>query len=321
MDFVYADENRADIDYFRESVDFETGDEDALNDFEITTSILKKGYTVYAPGTEWGGIVEYLKGTNTGNVPVWKGHTWRGLLMQDIIEPPAGSDYRTVSGEANGIIKNLLSGVLGGFFRVPDRGSGLSVSSYQFPLFCKVGTGIMDMLHKYGYRLSIHAEKEVPGEPYIVYCEAVPAEKVAGEFNADNKVPMTFIDNGMGVNHLVCMGSGELQERQRIDLYLQPDGSIGKTRYYTGFAERKAYYDYGNAQSLEDLEENGRKRLKEIASGKAIELKLPDRDYEIGDVACARYREHDLYIERRITRKILRRTETGEEIEYKVEGD
>lgn len=320
MELIYTDDNKKDIDLFTDTVDFETGDDSTKNDFEIISTLLKKRYWLYAPGTEWGGRVEYAEITNDETTPTWKGHTFRGLLMRDIIEPLSGNDYRVVSGEANAILKELLKDVLGGFFVVPDTDSGLTISSYQFPLYVKVGTGIMDMLRKYGYRLKIHAEKPAGGEPFVVYVEAVQNQKVIGHFNEDSRVPMRLTDNEMGINHLVCMGSGELQNRQRIDLYLQPDGTVTTTQYYTGFEERTAYYDYNNAQSLTDLEDNGRKRLAEIASKKSLRLYLPDEEYEIGDIIAASDTELGLSMEKAVIGKILRKTGDTEEIEHKIEG-
>lgn len=320
MDLIYTNTDKEDIDSFTDAVDFETGDDSTTNDFEITSTLLKKHYWLYIPGTEWGGRVEYTEIMNDETTPTWRGHTFRGLLMQDIIEPLSGNDYRVVEGEANAILKELLKDVLGGFFVVPDTDSGLTISSYQFPLYVKVGTGIMDMLRKYGYRLKIHAEKPAGGEPFLVYAEAVQNQKIIGHFNKDSRVPIRFIDDEMGINHLVCMGSGELQNRQRIDLYLQPDGTITTTQYYTGFEERTAYYDYKNAQSITDLEDNGRKRLAEIASGESLQLYLSDEEYEIGDIIAASDTEHGLSVEKAVIGKILRKTGDIEEIEHKIEG-
>lgn len=154
----------------------------------------------------------------------------------------------------------------------------------------------------------------------MVYAEAVQNQKIIGHFNKDSRVPIRFADNEMGINHLVCMGSGELQNRQRIDLYLQPNGAITTTQYYTGFEERTAYYDYKNAQSLTDLEDNGRKRLAEIASGESLQLFLSDEEYEIGDIIAASDAEHGLSVEKAVIGKILRKTGDTEEIEHKIEG-
>lgn len=320
MELILVDEKNIDIGEFTGDVDFETGDDSTLNDFEIISSKIKEGYSIYSHGSEFGGIIEYFKSTSEAEEQTWKGHTWRGLLMQDIIEPPAGSDYKIVSGEANKVIRELLSNVLGGFFIVPDVNSGLIIQKHQFQLYCKVGTGIMDMLQQYGYRLWIHAEKEV-GEQFKVYAEAVKCTRVEGEYNSDSSVKMRFINDKMGINHLVCMGKGELQNRQRVDLYVQADGSIGKTKYFNGFYERKAYYDYGSAESLDDLEKNGIKRLKELKKGMSLEMDIPDQDYEIGDLILGRDRRHGLFIEKAIIGKILRRTGGVETIEYKVKGD
>ena len=320
MELIYTDENKKDIDIFTETVDFETGDQTTQNNFEIASRLLKENYWLYAPGTEWGGVVEYIQNTNDDSAPVWMGHTFRGLMMLDIIEPLEGNDHRIVSGELNTILRELLGELLGGFFVVPEKDSGLTITSYQFPLHVSYGTGIMDMLRGYDYRLYIHAEKETPGEPFVVYAEAVPNKILAGQFDEDSRVTMYLTNDRMGYNHLICLGKGELQERERIDLYLQPDGSITKTQYYTGFDERTTVYENSNAESLTELENEGIKRLKEIMSKKTLQISIPDEDYEIGDVVVGIDRSNNLRVEKPIIGKILRKSGETEEIEYKV-GD
>lgn len=320
MEMIYTDENKKDIDVFREYVDFESGDETTRNNFEITSSTLKAGYWLYTPGTEWGGKVEYLEKANDSSAPVWMGHTFRGLMMQDIIEPPSGSDHKIVSGEANEILRELFSGLLGGFFVVPEADSGLTIDSYQFPLYVKYGTGIMDMLQEYGYRLSIHVEKEEPGKPFVVYAQAVPNKTISGYFDEDSRISMTFIDDQMGITHLACLGSGQLQERQRVDLYLQEDGSIGTTPFYTGFDKRTAYYNNSNAESLEQLETEGRKHFREVMRKKTLQMYLPNADYQIGDVVVGIDNKNNLRVKKPIIGKILRKSRDKEEIEYKA-GD
>lgn len=322
MEMILLDKDLKEIGPASLDIDFEVGDISALNDFELISQSSLDAYAIYIPDTEWGGIIEYDEGTTDSESLTLKGWTWRGLLSQDIIEPPAGSDYRIVSGELNAVIRDILSGVLGGFFTVPDVNSGQTITSYQFKLYTTVLEGLMDMLSEYGYRLKIYAKKTESGGSIQVFCEAVPAVTIEGQYDEDTGLELRFVRSQMGINHLVCMGTGQLQNRQRVDLYVQEDGSIGKNQYYTGFLERTAYYDYNNAESLEELEESGKKRLRELAGYKKLEITdVEGQSLEIGDIVIGRHRTMGITVEKPVIKKILTIQGDKETIEYQVKGE
>lgn len=302
-------------------VDFEVGDSSARNDFEIVSSELRE-YGIYIPGTEFGGVIEYDENPSYQSENTLRGWSWRGLLSQWIIEPDEGNDYKIVSGEMNVVIRELLSNVLGGFFCVPEVDSGIEVEGFQFKLHCKVLDGLMDLVSAYGGRLKIYAGRTVQGTPIRVFCEFAPAQKVVGTYDEDTGLQLTFTNNQMGINHLICWGSGQLQQRQRLDLFLDEDGNIGEEQYYFGFQERQAVYEYSGVESLDELRKGGIERLKELASGKKLQIDDVDgNDLEIGDIVVGRKNELGLIIEKPITRKILRISGGKESIEYKVKGE
>lgn len=320
MEMILLDKKMKEIGPVNLEVDFEVGDISALNDFEISTQSLD-AYGIYIPDTEWGGIIEYDEGTTDSENVTMKGWTWRGLLTQSIIEPPDGSDYRVVSGELNEIVRDILSGVLGGFFVVPDVDTGKTITSYQFKLYTTVLEGLMDMLSGCGYRLKIYAKKLEAGGSVKVFCEAVKADTLEGQYDEDTGLKLRFVRNRMGINHLICIGTGQLQERQRIDLYVQEDGAIGKTQYYTGFLERTAYYDYNNAESLEELEKSGAEKLKELAGYRKLEINsVEGTELEVGDIVAGRHRSMGIVVEKPIIKKILRIEDGRTSIEYQVKG-
>ncbi len=239
---------------------------------------------MYLPGTEFGGLFEYHYEKTGSNVITKKGYTWRGLLSQSIIIPDPGNDYKVVSGDANAVIKSLLQDLLGGFFYVPDEESGITITNYTFPLYCTTLDGLMTMLDEYGARLYIHADKTAAGEAVRVTAEAAPKQTLIGTLSEDSPVPLTYTDNQMGINHLVCMGSGQLQNRLRVDLYADNKGRISTTKYYTGFKERTAYYDYSSADSVSSLTSYGKKRLKELMSGQSLQVDSVNVENEVGDL-------------------------------------
>ena len=117
---------------------------------------------------------------------------------------------------------------------------------------------------------------------------------------------------------MICLGQGQLEERTRVDLYVQEDGSIGTVQYYTGFDERTAIYDYPNAESEANLIRYGKLRLKSIMTGKSLTIDNSAVDGDVGDFVSAYYNGASASV--RITQKIL--TITGDKWKYesKIKG-
>lgn len=321
MELILLDKHMYELAPAQLNIDFEIGDTDARNDFEIEDAGLD-AHGIYIPGTEWGGLIEYESGTTDSDTLTLKGWTWRGLLTQYIIEPPSGNDYKVVSGEANSVIRELLAvHGLDGIFAASASDSGLTVGDYQFKRFATLLEGITEMLGTYGYRLQIRADRKGAGEAVNVTIEAVPSTVVenTGEFNEDQGIVLNFTDDRMGINHLICLGKGELQARERIDLYVQADGSIGEDICYTGSAERTAVYENTGAEGA-DLAKYGKERLNGIAGGKTLTMSVSGLDLEIGDIIVARHRRRGLSMTSPVNRKILRILDGTETIEYKVKG-
>lgn len=328
MEFLIVDKDRMETGQLNvsKSLDLELG---GTNDFEITLAAADNksvgidfGCYIFAPGTEYGGIIEDKDISTASNTVKWYGWTWRGLLDKSVIEPPAGLAYRTVSGEVNKVIAEVLRGRYGGFFVASNEDTGVRIS-YQFRRYATVLGGLSAMLAEKNMRLRIWADQGGTGEPFRVMVGAVPivdySEEI--EYSQDNKVNLSIRDYRRGINHLICLGQGELTERTVIHLYVQRDGTIGKKQCYKGFDERSAVYDYSAAEDEEDLESYGRQRLKELANYKKLSMTVQDLDLDIGDIVAGRDRETGTYISQPITGKILRIDGLKETIEYTVKGD
>lgn len=305
-------------------IDIEYGtSEDSTNDFEVTDAQMENvaagGF--YIPGTEIGGLFDYVKINSDSDFRVYKGFTWRGLLKNSIIMPDAGEDYKIVSGDANVVISNMLSGLFGGIFSVSAEDSGLTLSNYQFPLYINLLDGIEGMLEKNDYRLKITAQKVQSHRPIQILLEAVPAVQVSGTYNEDNGIAMSYVINNMGVNHLICGGSGELQNRMIRHLYIDNNGNISSTQYYFGLDERTAFYDYPNAESEDDLLEYGMQQLKELASSKSLTMQAPEQfNLEIGDKVRGVFPDGTEIISP-IVSKIYKISNGTMNIELKIKGE
>lgn len=316
---IYLTPGLMEIGPCKADADFDIGDSDnASNDF-VVKGILPDGIGgVYVPGTEFGGLLEYTQTSNQNDVVTRKGYTWRGLLEKGVITPPAGSDYKIVSGDANAVMASLLSGFMGGFFRISSAASGITIDNYKFPLYCTYLDGLTGMLQEYGAKLVITADKPAAGSMIEVTIEAQARKTIGDKYSADYPVSLTYTDDGMGINHLICLGPGELQNRTRVDLYVQEDGSIGTTQYYTGFRERTELYDYSNSESESNLVTYGKRRLQERMSKKTLTLNNADVDGDIGDLVYGYM--NGISTTAPISRKILTVTGGIWRRESKIEG-
>lgn len=300
------------------NIDFEVGTGKASNDWESTVRS-QDIYGLYIPHTEFGGMVEYRSEQTDSGYVTYRGYTWRGLLSRWVLMPPTGSDYRVVSGDANDIIRSILADTLGGMFYVPETASGLTLTTYQFPLYCTVHDGLEQMLESNGYRLYIHAEKVAAATPVRVYVEAVKSTQVSGTFNEDSRLLLTYTENRMGINHLICGGKGDLQERLIVHLYADKDGNISQTQTITGEGERQAFYDYPNAQSEQDLIDKGTVKLKALMSSKSLSIASgTTENLEIGDTARGTFPDGSVVV-KPITKKILTVKNGTETVEHYID--
>ena len=324
---IFLTSDLHEIGYADIEIDFEVGssliDNPATNDFEFEAyNVPDDAAAIYIDGTEFGGIIEYKKQTTEDDSITYQGFTWRGLLSQWVICPDDGEDYKIVSGDLNAVIKDVLADVLGGFFNVPDTDYGISVTNYQFNRYCTVLEGLEKLVQDNDAKLYIHADKTASGEPIEITVEAADVDTISGSFDEDTELTLLYTNDEMGINHLICLGSGELAERQRIDLYIDGDGNVSGTQYYTGFDERQEVYDFSNAESEDDLESYGKTRLKKLQDTKTMEIKIPDDsgEYEVGDIASGIFPDGTT-ISSPITKKVLKITAKTTKITYEVEGD
>ena len=236
--------------------EFSVGDE---NDFVITlkSQVVNKDFLwyesqVFIPGTEFGGIVKDITSLTKSKTVRFMGDTWRGMLSKKIISPPSGQDYLTVSGELNEVLRKMLKEHFGDWFVVPEESTEVTVN-YQFNRYVTLLDGLTSLLESVNYKLSIKYIQGAPGEAGYVEVSAAPINNYSEEeeYSQDCNIKMTVRDYRRGINHLICLGEGELKDRIRVDLYIQKDGSIGKTQYYKGLEERTDVYDYSSADVAE----------------------------------------------------------------------
>ena len=328
MEMILTDADRLELTYLdiASYIDIDVGD---ANDFEISLSRedvrqydVKKGCCIFDPGTEFGGIIEDVQSNTEDAEITFTGYVWRGLLNHMVIEPPSGQSYLTVSGDANRVLGKVLNKGTGLLFEVPDAESGINISKHQFR-YTTALEGLTAMLEKVNARLDIQAVRGDAGEPFKLLIKAVKIKNYSEdvEYNGDNQVGVSVRDFRAGINHLICLGKGELAERTVVHLYVQLDGSIGKKQYYTGTDERTAVYDYSSAENAEVLETEGKKRLKELMNYKSATANTSKTDLAIGDIVSARDRDTGVSLSRPVVNKIYTYQNGIETLECKLKGE
>lgn len=326
---ILTDSNFLDVKTIRHAViDIDVGDS---NDFQLI--IRRAEYSkqfapdnfVYAPNTEFGGMIGEVDTDTSLDTITFQGITWRGMLDKKIISPLSGDDYRTVSGELNSIIRSLIDSEFSNIIVGSAEDTGRTVSSFQFDRYCTVLEGLKKMLKSVGYKLQINLVQSGLGTPNQVIVSAVPIVDYSSEIelSQDQKLNFRFENKYNGVNHLICLGQGELAQRTVIDLYVDKTGNIGTTKYFTGIKEIVEVYDYSSAESTADLREKGIERLQEIMNSQTFEMDVASIDtrVEIGDIIGGKDYLTGITAKQPVKAKVWRQENGVENLTYKVEGE
>lgn len=324
MEFIICNVEKKEIGKLPDSAsfDFDVGD---TNDVEITCEkgLLDFGMYLICPGTEYGAIIEERDSWTNEAEEKWTGNAFRRFLQEFIIEPPAGQDYRVVKGDAHDVMRQVLNGAFDNLFTIPETASGIDVGTYQFDRYTDALSGFAKMLKRKGARINIEVKQGGSNEPFSVVLSAVPTQNLSEEieYSQDSKIAINLKESRRGINHLICLGKGELKDRQVVHLYAQLDGSISQTKYYTGLKERTATYELSYAEDINELIKSGTDHLKEIMGTKTMSMSVQDTELQIGDIIAGRDYETGLYLQKPVVQKIVRMESGTATVEYKVEGE
>ena len=222
------------------------------------------------------------------------------------------------------MLNTLVTEQFNDYFVVSQADTGVTVTNYQFDRYCTLLAGITKMLKSVGHKLHIEYIQQERGRPGYVELSAVPiadySEQI--ELSQDSRLNFVFEETKNGVNHLICLGKGDLQDRQVIDLYVGQNGSIGTTQYYTGIQEIAEVYENASAET-DELEGKGRERLQEIMNSTTFSMDVEslDMEVEIGDIIGGRDYVTGMYAAKPIAKKIYKVSGGTASLEYEIEGD
>lgn len=263
------------------SLDLAYGDEE--NDFRLTVprwTSLDPGSIIYVPGTEWGGIIRepWVTKEDGRTQRTYYGHTWHGMMAERILYPDPGDDYLVVSGDANTVIQQMVQRVgLDMLFEAAPP-CGVNIPHWQFDHDnTYLYDGLRKMLRNFGCALRI--ERGGSGKTRLM---ATPIR--------------SWIDDGRGskygyqlkihhpINHLKCLGQGDLRNRIVVDLYADRQGRVSRTQTLFGIDLREEIYDSPNADR-DQLVENGTEHLCDLQLLSEATLTLPKgASYNVDDI-------------------------------------
>ena len=258
----------------------------------------KDGQYVYIDGTEYGGIVDestYDAGREPTGLVTCTGRTWHGILAAKRIMPEG--DHLRVSGKVGDVLASLVSMMgLGAIFSVELGGANVS---YTFERFCDGYEGIRAMLKASGMKPTMRFANG------RVALSAAPIVDYANKVDSD-LLDFTITSVHRCVNHLVCAGIGELEDRAVIHFYADGSGNVSHTQTFFGVDEICALYDYSNADA-DTLEEEGKKKLQEYQTQGSVEVEAHDDiDVDVGDVISARDNAHGRTVTATVAKKIVK---------------
>ena len=312
MELILTDERYNDVRRLTFSnADFDIG---SANDFELILPLED-----FKPDIKCGGIITGRE-TNTDDRTVkLTGSTWRGMLGNRIIEPPAGSAYRVISGELNAVIGELINSMYGSLIVASEVDTGITVK-YQFDRYTTVLAGLQKMLKQVGYKLHIEYVQQEGGAAGYAAVSAVPiidySQRI--ELSQDSRVNFTIGINNGTVNHLICLGKGELEQREVIHLYLQRNGEISSEKAYFGVDEIAAVYENSNS---DDLKADGLEHYEELLQGTSLSMNVESlgiEGVEIGDIIGGRDYVTGMQIKKPLAGMIIT-ANSQTSIQYKLE--
>lgn len=293
------------------------------NKFEITTALptSKEGLLwaeneistiIYVEGTEYGGEISGSEISIADNTIKYTGRTWRGCLDQWIIEPPAGQDYLVVSGN---LAESLRLLPMGEFISVSD--TPYVGGTYQFNRYIKTFEGATNLLTAAQSNLRMAFRFVSDGESGTAWLDVVEARdmrntvEVSQDYN--DKIQLTITRDGNTPRELICLGSGELKDRQVLKLYADSDWNVSTTPIAGAYPVE--VYDFSNS---EDLAADGQKHFLElIHNHEQIEVTISDLDIRLSDIIGAKDILTGETVSAEITSIIWRCTNYGD---YQVEN-
>lgn len=276
--------------------DISTDTEYVTNDFEIKMPLPddeedmlfienEVQTIVFVEGTEYGGLISGSVIDIAENEITYTGRTWRGTESEWIIEPPAGQDYLVVSGNLATSIRKLPHS---SYMEIED--TSYTGGSFQFNRYITTFEGVTSLLiaANRNYRASIEFVRddgEYTGKARMTITttrDLTGVIEVSQDYN--DQIQLKIVRDHTTPRHLICLGQGELKDRQVIHLYADEDWNVSQTAIAGAYPVE--IYDFSSSDTLL---QDGISHFKElIENHEQIDVSISDFDVKLGDIISAR---------------------------------
>lgn len=313
-DLVLADSSLADLMVLGE-YDLDLAYGASENDFALTVDLGRKipyGSYAFYNESDWGGTVDTSEIIGSGKATQLRygGRTWQGILDKTVLCPDSGKDYLPYSGDLNAVIASVIARQgKGDVFAASSEAAGIAVSG-NFERHVSAFAGLSKLCRSKGYKLSFR--KASGGKVEVSAIKAVTHELDSDHYKFDIK------KSGRFVNHLVCLGGGELKDRVVVHLYADANRKISQTQTFFGADEIAEVYDYNNADRAE-LIEKGTEKLQEYLDSDTCELTVSESTgFDVGDMVHAVNVEEDIEITATVEKVIVSYDSEVLDVSYEI---
>mgnify|MGYP004442677613 CR=1 FL=1 len=303
------------------SADFAWGQDE--NTFEITLNKPRSASSailpvedsfIYFNDTRIGGIVRGLDVNADGDVKVL-GDTWSGLFGAKTLMPPNGQAYYKITNQdATNAVKSLISHIgWGSMFECNSELTG-RVISHTFDgnsadnqqdsnRFMNGWSALWQLMYSHGLSLSFAFNSQT---------KKIDIDVKLQKFYDDPET-LYISKNSVAykrkkfVNHLVCLGKGEKEQRVIRHIYADSSKNISTTQSQFGFFEISEVYDDSSADDANVLIEHGKKKLKELIDGaEEVDVVAQKLEYKLGDIIKGMNERTGITASATITKKIVK---------------
>lgn len=261
----------------------------STNDFELTLPIAEKisiGDFVTYGSTEYGGcVLERITSTEDKTIK-YIGKSFRGQLENSIINP---FSVLTLSGTIDDIVEQIIN--LSVVDYVVDHSGISDTKSVIFPKATNALKAIDLVMSAFDAKFKL----------------IISQEKVHMIINSANLYKHDASQTSLVVdeNQMLSTALHAYNDKYSVSVYLQADGSVGTTRYYTGFSAKEISESI-SADSESDLQKLASDKLLALrTSVVSSEIQLDLSDEEIGDKIDVSVKKYGIKATQTVTEKTL----------------
>lgn len=321
MDLIYSNSDKEDIGVLKDcKYDLAFGLDE--NNFEVTVSssnhVCDAGFFVYIENTEYGGMIDSVHVDSAKATVKYKGRTWHGILNSKVLQPDLNQDYLIVNGEANTVINELISRMgLSALFRVSKASSGVNISNYKMNRYIEGYTGILKMLKEANGKLNVKFKGgfvELSASPLIDYSQDE-------QFDTD-QISFKIQQNFKPINHVICLGKGDLKDRRVIHVYSDLLGNISGTQTLTGINEICTTYENSNTESDDELIKGGVDIIEKSFASNSVDFSFDSNEetFDVNDIIGAKELVTGTVVKAFISKKVVKLDKYSTSISYECSG-